>query len=37
MGKKHKKRSTKLQDIAVNALVDLIVGLILLIIGKMIG
>lgn len=37
MGKKNKKRSTEWKDVAVNALVDLIIGLILLIIDKMIG
>lgn len=37
MGKKNKKRSTEWKDAAVNALVDLVIGLILLIIDKMIG
>lgn len=37
MGKKQKKRPTEWKDVAVNALVDLVIGLILLIIDKMIG
>lgn len=35
--KKQKKKSTQWRDIAINALVDLIVGIILILIGKMIG
>ena len=37
MSKKQKKRPTEWKDVAVNALVDLVIGLILLIIDKMIG
>jgi len=35
--KKHKKKPIKWQDLAVNALIDLIIGIILIIIGKYIG
>jgi hypothetical protein len=33
--KKHKKKPIKWQDLAVNALIDLIVGTVLIIIGKL--
>lgn len=36
MGKKQKKKSIQWKDIAINALIDLIVGTILIIISKMI-
>ena len=37
MGKKHKKKPTQWKDLAINALIDLIIGTILIIIGKYIG
>ena len=38
MGKKHKKKKPiKWRDLAINALIDLIIGIILIIIGKYIG
>ncbi len=37
MGKKHKKKPIKWKDLAVNALIDLIIGTILIIIDKLLG
>lgn len=37
MGKKQKKKPTKWQELITNALVDLIVGLILIIIDKLLN
>ncbi len=37
MGKKQKKKSTKWQDLAINALVDLIIGTILIVIDRLLG
>lgn len=35
--KKQKKKPIKWQDIAINALIDLIIGTILILIGKLLG
>jgi hypothetical protein len=37
MGKKHKKKSTKLIDLAVGALIDFLIGLLLLLLDKLIN
>lgn len=37
MGKKHKKKPTNWQDLTINAVIDLIVGLILIIIDKLLS
>lgn len=37
MGKKHKKKPIKWQDLAVNALIDLIIGTILILIDKLLN
>ena len=37
MGKKHKKKPTQWKDLAINALIDLIIGTILIIIDKLLN
>lgn len=37
MGKKYKKKPIKWKDLAVNALIDLIIGTILVVIDKLLG
>lgn len=37
MGKKHKKKPINVRDLAITALIDLIIGVVLIIIDKLLG
>ena len=37
MGKKHKKKPINARDLAISALIDLIIGVVLIIIDKLLG